>query len=96
MWRTRMNNFERLKAMSVEKLAEWLDENCQFDDSPWMKWFDEKYCQNCEPIMCHYEGSTREFSCAWCELNDKCKFFPDMNEAPDHKTIIKLWLELEE
>ena len=39
--------FEKMKSMDIEELSEWLDENGQFDNSPWMKWWDENYCNNC-------------------------------------------------
>lgn len=88
--------FDRFKPMNINELAEWIDKNGQFDGSPWMKWFDENYCSRCQPIMCKYEDSTYEFPCSWCELNDKkCKFFPELGEAPDNKKIIKMWLETE-
>lgn len=92
-----MNNFEKLKSMSIKELVELLDDNFGFiADAPWDRLFSEKYCKNCEPIMCHYEGSTHEFPCAWCELNDdKCKFFPKMDKVPNNKEIIKMWLETE-
>jgi hypothetical protein len=90
-----MNNFERLKAMSVEELAKWLDKNGQFDTAPWTLWFDRNYCSNCESIMCHYEDSTHEFPCAWCELNDGCKFLPDTKGMLSNKEVIKMWLEAE-
>ena len=86
--------FEKIKLMDIEEFSEWLDENGQFDGSPWSAWWDKTYCKNCESIMCRYEGSEREFPCAWCEINDnKCKFFPDMDDVPDSKEIIKMWLE---
>lgn len=88
-----MNNFEKLKSMSVEDLAKWLDKNGQFDTAPWIIWFDKNYCKNCESIMCHYEDSTHEFPVAWCELEHKCKFFPEMDETPNSKEVIKMWLE---
>ena len=91
--RCNMNNFEKIKSMSIEELTEWLDEYGQFDTAPWMFWFDRKYCKNCDPIMCHYEDSTHEFPCAWCELNDGCKFLPDAKETPSNKEIIKMWLK---
>ena len=90
-----MTQFENIKNMNIEAFSEWLDEHGQFDGSPWMEWFDCKYCSNCEPVMCHYEGSEREFPCAWCELEHKCKFFPGMDEAPGNRDIIKMWLESE-
>ena len=67
--------------------------------SPWDNWFYKNYCRKCEPITkenpnCRF-CKTLEY--AWCELNDnKCKFFPDMKEAPYGKQIIKMWLESEE
>ena len=38
----------------------------------------------------------RECEFAWCELNGKCKFFKDMDDIPDVKQIIKMWLESDE
>ena len=55
-----MNNFERLKSMSVEELSKWIDTHGQFDNSLWITWFDQKYCKNCENIMCKYENGERE------------------------------------
>jgi hypothetical protein len=91
-----MTVFDNMRSKSIDEFTEWLDKYGQFDNSPWMKWFNEKYCSNCEPIMCHCEGSEAEFPCGWCELNDnKCKFFPDMDHSPDNRDIIKMWLESE-
>lgn len=91
-----MNNLEKLQSMSIEDLAKWLDENGKFDTAPWTIWFDRKYCSNCESIMCHYEDSTHEFPCAWCELNDGCKFLPDAKGMPSNLETIKMWLEVED
>lgn len=88
-----MTQFENLKNMNIDEFTEWLNEYGAFDDSPWMKWFDQKYCKNCPDVMCHYVNSTHEFPCGWCELEHKCKFFTDLNSIPDSKMIIKLWLE---
>lgn len=88
-----MTNYEYIKSMSIDKFSEWIDEHGQFDSSPWMSWFDQKYCKNCPDIMCTYENGTVEFPCSYCELNGKCKFFPDLDETPDNKMIIKMWLE---
>lgn len=91
-----MTQLEMFKNMDIDAFIEWLDKHGQFDGSPWMKWFDCKYCSNCEPVMCHYEGSEREFPCAWCEINDnKCKYFLEMDAAPGNRDIIKMWLESE-
>lgn len=90
-----MTRFEKTKFMNIDEISIWLDKYGQFDTAPWTVWFADKYCDNCESIMCHYEDSEYEFPCAWCELNDGCKFFPEMDEVPDNKAIIKLWLESE-
>lgn len=88
-----LTNWGLLKLKNAEEFAEWLDKNGQFDGSPWMKWYDENYCKKCEPIMCHYPDSKVQFPCSWCELNDnRCKYFPEMEQAPSNKEIIKLWL----
>ena len=90
-----MNNFEKLKSMSVDELAKWLDEHGIADDGPWDKYFNNTYCKNCESIMCRYEDNTREFPVAWCEINDTCKFFPNFNYVPGNEDVVKLWLESE-
>lgn len=90
-----MNNWTKLKNMETEDFAEWLDEYGAFDNSPWMRWFDDKYCKNCPDIVCKYEDSEREFSCSYCETYGKCKFFQEMDEVPENKEIVKMWLESE-
>lgn len=90
-----MTMFEVLKSKNIDELAEWIDKNGQFDNSPWLIWFDNTYCKNCETIMCHYAGSELMLRFSWCELNNKCKFFQDMDKVPSNKEIIKLWLETE-
>ena len=84
--------FDKFKSMNIDEFAEWLDEYGMFDNSPWMRWFDQKYCKNCEDIMCKYEDGTKEFTCSWCEVNGKCKFFLDLDKSPENKEIIKMWL----
>ena len=90
-----MNNFAKLKLMDIDNLAEWLDQNVAFDGAPYMFWFDQKYCKNCDSIVCKYEDGTREFDCSYCEINDKCRFFPELKKAPDSLEIVKMWLEAE-
>ncbi len=96
-----ITQFEKFQLMDIEKLSEWLDKNGQFDSSPWMNWWNECYCNKCPSETGYitdfggeYEWQTPcEF--AWCELHDKCKFFQNMDEVPDNKEIIKMWLESE-
>ena len=100
-----MNNFEKLQSMSIYDLAAWLDKNGIIDNSPWMLHFNDKYCKNCESVMCKYEDAEKvvgfkpfyddEIECAYCEVYNKCRYFPDMDETPDGKEMVKLWLEAE-
>jgi hypothetical protein len=101
-----MNNFEKLQSMSVEELAKWLDKNGIIDNSPWLEDFNNKYCANCESVMCKYEDaeaavgfkplfSDDEIECAYCEIYKKCQYFEDLPEVPDGKEMAKLWLESE-
>ena len=102
-----MSNFEKLKSMSMEDLAAWLDKNGIIDNSPWLEDFNNKYCANCESVMCKYENaeaavgfkpyfSDDEIECAWCEIYKKCRFFPDMDKVPDGVEMAKMWLESED
>ena len=84
-----MNNFEKIKSMSVDELTKYFDDYMMFGCCPWDTWFDNNYCKKCESII--REGS--EY--AYCELCDNCKFFQDMKDVPDNKQIIKMWLENE-
>ena len=89
-----MSNFENLKSMDIDKLAEWLDTNTQWDGSPWCDWFDETYCKNCPAEVIEVESDWRhECECGWCEINGKCRFFQDMDDVPGSKEIVKMWLE---
>lgn len=101
-----VTNFENLKKMSLEDLAEWLDENGVFDGSPWSEFFNKEYCEKCEAIKCNYVDAKEtlgiqlfsygdSIECAHCEIYGKCKFFPEFDDVPDNKTVIKLWLEEE-
>lgn len=90
-----MTNFENLHSMTIDQLIDWLDKNGQLDTAIWTLWFDKKYCSKCGSIVCHYEDSTREFPCAWCELNGSCKFFPELKSVPNNKEVINLWLKSE-
>lgn len=91
--------FEKIKLMDIDKFAEWLDEHGQLGQSPWMEWWNENYCSQCPLENDYLHDCTGEqdyyvpAEFAWCELHNKCKFFPEMDEEPDSKEIIKMWLE---
>ena len=91
-----MRVIDKIKSMNIDELAEWLDVYGQFENSPWINQFNENYCSKCEPVKGRYEDSDRELDFSWCELHDKCKFFPNMDSAPDTKQMIKMWLESDE
>lgn len=89
-----MTIFETFKHMTIDELADWLDKYGQFDGSPWIQWWDKKYCDKCEGIKVDNETYYGVLEYTWCELhNSKCKFFPDRKEMPSNKDIIKMWLE---
>lgn len=84
-----MMMFENLKSMNIDEFASWFEENCIHDNDPCIRWFDETYCQKCEPII----ENGMEY--AYCELNDKCRYFNDIESVPSAKETIKMWLESE-
>lgn len=86
-----MTNFEYIKSLSLSQFAEWVEANVVLEDGPHIKWFDENYCMNCPPIDC---GNTIQY-CSFCELEEYCKFFPEIDGAPDCYEIAKMWLEAE-
>lgn len=92
-----MNNYERIRNMSIDDLAEFLDERWSHDNDPSIEWWNRKYCGHCEPVMKHvnFSGRETEMDFAWCEVNGKCKYFPELEEYPNTKQMMKLWLEEE-
>lgn len=84
-----MTIYESFKSKNIDELVEWLDKYC-IDIAPWIIWFDENYCKKCDEI---YHENEEDY--AWCEPNGVCRFFKDMDDIPDNKQIIKLWLESE-
>lgn len=99
-----MTNLELLKSKSIDEFVDWLAESCQSDEAPWTWWFDAKYCKKCPPITCKIEATNigieplypeREVDCAYCELENKCRFCPDATGIPNIKTTIKMWLQAE-
>ena len=96
-----MTNFKHIQSMTVDELAKWLDKYGQFDQSPWANWFNNQYCKNCEPIKLNYEDSKNKLNieplsyltieCAFCECNDHCRFFPEIDGIPSNLETIKMW-----
>lgn len=102
-----MTNQEYLQSIlasdKLEEFVTWLDEYGAFDGSPWMEWFNKEYCKKCESIGCTYNAywglekpdEVRKVECSYCELEGKCRFFPNYETTIDNKDIIKLWLMAE-
>ena len=84
-----MTVFEKIKSMNIDEFTEWFEENCVHDSDPCIKWWDRTYCKNCEAVI------KNEMKYGYCELNDKCRFFDDMDSVPSIKQTIKMWLESE-
>lgn len=90
-----MNNFEYLNSLTIDELAEWLGKYCMFDDAPWTNWFGNLHCKNCEAIEVTLQDTGRKTECSYCELEHKCKYFPELGAEPEMKDIIKIWLTRE-
>ena len=90
-----MTQFENIKSKNIDEFAEWLDKYGAYDDSSWMKWWDDNYCDKCESETAYVQEFDKVCECAWCELNGKCKYFQELDDIPDSKQIIKMWLESE-
>ena len=91
-----MKNIDIIKSKSLDDFAEWLWINCDNgDETPWLDWWNERYCENCEAIKCKIEGINREQLFSHCELHEVCRFFPELGRVPDNFDIIKMWLDSE-
>ena len=81
--------------MSIDELIDWFCENMYLEYSPWLKWFDETYCKNCEPVCACSPNGHGESDYSFCEFHGNCRYFQDMNDVPSDKQIAKMWLESE-
>ena len=97
-----MTQYEHFTSMSIEDLAAWIDEHGQFDNSPWMNWFDVHYCRNCASIILTKKDQKEKLgfevlyninaTCAYCEVYKECRFFPG-RPTPTLREIILMWLK---
>ena len=98
-----MTVFEKIKSMSKEEFAAWLDKYGSYDGSSWQKWWDENYCSKCATVFGTADfwkqdnAKNKQVPFAWCELHDgKCKFFPNHTKVPDSEETILMWLSSDE
>ena len=91
----KLTMFEKLKAMSFDEFATWLDRYGAHEDSPWIIAFNETFCLNCDnsKVIVNFFGQEKEVECAYCELYNKCYYFKELNRAVDSLDILKWWLE---
>ena len=76
-----MTNADRIRAMSDEELAKYLD-TLTWKEPAWDRWFNEEFCKKCKPLVGEYEGKTIEFhECETCD-----------GECP-HGDATLLWLQ---
>ena len=87
-----MTNREWLQSADLDTLVNFLHSIDSFEDSPYIESWDNKYCSQCESIICTYANSDRKIPCSFCELEGYCKFFPDLDHIPDYADMIRLWL----
>ena len=99
-----MTRSEKLQKMSLTEFAQELNSITELGCAPWEVEFDKKFCKNCEPIECEYECASEwekvycgkgKISLSYCELHDKCRFFPDKNSIPTDAEVIEMWLKEE-
>jgi hypothetical protein len=99
-----MTRFEKFQKMNLTELAQELDSLTEQDCAPWEAEFGKKFCENCESTECEYECASewekvyygkRTIRLPYCELYDKCRFFPNKNSIPTAAEVIEMWLEEE-
>lgn len=83
-----MTRYENLQQINKKEFIEWLD-SFLVDIGPQDEWFDYKYCQKCETVCFN------EQKYSYCELNNHCKFFPEIKGLINNKKAIELWLDSE-
>ena len=45
-----MTVYEKIKSMDIDELVKWFAQFSEtYDDAPWLNWFDDYYCEKCDP-----------------------------------------------
>lgn len=91
-----MTNYEKLKSLSREELIAWLSQNGSIDDSPWLHWFNSTCCANCECVKQMSPNEKFEYECSYCEVEHKCRYFPNKSSEPTDEDILNMWLDAED
>ncbi len=90
-----MRLYEKLLGLSIEEFAQEIESWSDCEVEPWHDWFESEYCEHCAPVYAQYPLDHVTHACAYCELNDKCRHFPEMNHIPTGAEIVEMWLEQE-
>lgn len=88
-----MTNYEKFQSMDFEEMARWFEEgNFDCDDTPWIIYFNDKYCKKCDVVKTKDKRFGEEIIYTYCELYDKCRYFKDEDGCPSDNLMIRLWL----
>lgn len=86
-----MTVFEKFKSMSIDDFAKWYEDKL-YEEDPCIDWWDNTYCKKC---MADDSYESDGLSYEWCNIHGKCKYFQELDNVPDFKQMIKIWLESE-
>ena len=64
-----LTNFEKLKNLSMEEMAEFLSGQMALEGTVYDQWMVDTFCNNCQDIE-DYDGSLVSF----CEMNQDCPY----------------------
>ncbi len=64
-----LSNFEKLKNLSIEEMAEFLSGQMALEGTVYDQWMVDTFCNNC-PDTEGYDGSLVSF----CEMNEDCPY----------------------
>lgn len=79
-----LSNFEKLKNLSMEEMAEFLSDQMALEGTVYDQWMLDTFCNNC-PDTEDYDGSLVSF----CETNHDC---PYGLYLLSNKDLIMRWL----
>jgi hypothetical protein len=93
-----MTLYEKLIGLNKEDLAKEIHEMWRENrEEPWTEWFCERYCTCCAPVYEKNPFTGEDYQddaylCSYCELNGRCRHFPELNEVPSDEKMILIWL----
>ena len=64
-----LSNFEKLKNLSMEEMAEFLSDQMALEGTVYDQWMVDTFCNNC-PNIEDYDGSLVSI----CEMNQDCPY----------------------